>query len=215
MMKYYLIFDPELKKLKRNKKRIKIFMKPLLFSVGKFESTLEELMEIDQDFRLFHSQDLDEAIFVFFIRAVDHWVTLIAHKQIDNSIDPDEIDYLDNPSGASSSSESSEEDMNSNSDLKPKAKKKSVKEIVKKKKFATNMYLFDSRNQEILYMKDYMIMPNLLADVREGEYYGLSIVNRRAIQNFIHSIFDIRRLMMILTDVIMTGAHLNKYYVES
>ena len=85
MMRYHLLFDKELKELRRNKKRVKVFYKPLSYAMGQFFDSVEHIMEIDECLQTFQDDKVDEAIFVFLLKVMDHWVTFIAHKEVDDS----------------------------------------------------------------------------------------------------------------------------------
>ena len=47
MMKYHLLFNKELKELKRNKRRVRVFYETLAYSKGKFVDSVEHIMKID------------------------------------------------------------------------------------------------------------------------------------------------------------------------
>ena len=154
---------------------------------------------------------------------MDHWVTLIAHKQVDESpYAPPQtsIDYQENQSDATSSSHSSDEDgggggREDGDSLSMDSESRKTKKKKERKNFTKRLYFFDSRNQDYLFTNQYEIMKKVLTMVKEGHFHGLSIVNRHEIQKLLHSIFDVRRLLQMLTDVVIAGSHLHKYFVES
>ena len=51
MLRYYLMFDPELKDLKKKArlKGIKVYIRPLLISFGVFHATIEQIIEINDE----------------------------------------------------------------------------------------------------------------------------------------------------------------------
>ena len=72
------MFYPEIEKLKRQ--GLKVFMRPVLMDYGLIQSSLEHIIELNDELEQFHSYK-KEAVFVFYIGALDHWMTLIAHKK--------------------------------------------------------------------------------------------------------------------------------------
>ena len=91
MLQYLLMFDPLIHKLKNNHQDVKIFMRPLYFTNGLLQMTIDQIKEFQDDLHEFHKMK-QEAIFVVFICNLSHWTTLVVHKtvsegNVDESLD--------------------------------------------------------------------------------------------------------------------------------
>ena len=81
MLRYLLHFDEELEPIRKNKSGVKVFMKLFTIGFGLLQKTQQQVKEIQDELVQFHKSETD-AIFVFFIGALNHWVTFIAHKSV-------------------------------------------------------------------------------------------------------------------------------------
>ena len=54
MLRYLLLFDPAILKLKNNSKGIKIFMRPIYFGFGLMQCSQEQIKELNEELEEFH-----------------------------------------------------------------------------------------------------------------------------------------------------------------
>lgn len=80
MLRYLLMFDPEINAIKNNSKDIKVFMRPYFMGFGLIQMTPDQVRQFQDELEQFHKSE-SEAVFVIFIGALNHWVTLVVHKR--------------------------------------------------------------------------------------------------------------------------------------
>ena len=79
MLRYLLLFDKDIHDLKNNDKGFKIFMRPIYMGFGLMQLSTEHVKELNDELDQFHKCNTN-AVFVFYIGALNHWVTLVVHK---------------------------------------------------------------------------------------------------------------------------------------
>jgi len=94
MLKYLLLFDPDILALKNNSKNIKVFMRPLYFGFGLMQTSQEQIKELNDELEEFHESKSD-SIFVLFIGALNHWVNLVVHKTVKTQTIEVPIEYTE------------------------------------------------------------------------------------------------------------------------
>merc|ERR1712187_1068342 len=80
--KKLLKIDPRIKDLQNNSKNVPIFFSALEYSFGilNWGGSVEGIRELDNQVKKF--QDCrTEAILIYFVGVVNHWVTVVAHKK--------------------------------------------------------------------------------------------------------------------------------------
>jgi len=55
-------------------------MHPFLYAFGIFQHNIEQIKELEEDILKFKRTE-GEAVFVLYMGAVNHWVTVIVHKE--------------------------------------------------------------------------------------------------------------------------------------
>ena len=55
MLRYLLLFDPDILALKNNPKGVKVFMRPLYFGFGLMQCSQEQVKELNEELEEFHS----------------------------------------------------------------------------------------------------------------------------------------------------------------
>eukprot|EP00347_Sterkiella_histriomuscorum_P012748 403367374 len=78
-LRYLLMKDEQIVDLIQNDSGVEIFMHPFLYAFGLFQHNTEQIKEIETSIKRFRSNE-NEAIFTFFIGAVNHWVSMVIHK---------------------------------------------------------------------------------------------------------------------------------------
>lgn len=82
-LRYLLMKDPEIKELRENQQGIWVGMSLFLYGFGLFNHNIDQIKELEEDIRAFR-ENKGEAIMTLFIGAVNHWVTLVIHKEADS-----------------------------------------------------------------------------------------------------------------------------------
>ena len=74
-------------------------MHPFLYAFGLFQHNIDQIKEMEEDIAKF-KRCQGEAVFVFFVGAVNHLITFIVHKESSGNIkyyllDSSNLQYLD------------------------------------------------------------------------------------------------------------------------
>jgi hypothetical protein len=78
-MQYLILKDPELDSLAKKKEGARVWIDLFEYSFGRFLNDSEHIIRIQNKITEFQ-QSKEEAIFIFFVGAVNHWVAFLAHK---------------------------------------------------------------------------------------------------------------------------------------
>ena len=80
MLRYLLLNEPEIKSIKTNDSKIKVYFHIISEQFTLMQFYLEELVRIKEDLESFQAANR-ESVFVVFLGLLNHWVTVIAHKE--------------------------------------------------------------------------------------------------------------------------------------
>ena len=77
-----LKIDPRIKDLQNNAKKIPVYFSALEYSMGilNWGGSVESIKELDSQVQKFQASK-SEAILIYFVGVVNHWVTVVAHKK--------------------------------------------------------------------------------------------------------------------------------------
>ena len=71
--------DPELRALAENEKGIPIYYTTIEYNSGLMHQSTEDILELDTQVTDF-KKSRGEAVFIFFLGLVNHWVTVVVHR---------------------------------------------------------------------------------------------------------------------------------------
>ena len=82
-----LKIDPRIKELQNNPKKVPVYFSALEYSFGilNWGGCIEGIKELDSQVQKFQASKT-EAIHIYFVGAVNHWVTVVAHKKDADSV---------------------------------------------------------------------------------------------------------------------------------
>ena len=157
MLRYLLLFDKDIHDLKNNDKGFKIFMRPIYMGFGLMQLSTEQAKELNDELDQFHKCNTN-AVFVFYIGALNHWVTLVVHKIVTQKEVEKEVDTINQQNtGAKGSASKLKEEVQYNVDLK--------------------FYLLDSMNFEILDYSDKEVPEFINQKAKERVLVGIKPMN--------------------------------------
>jgi hypothetical protein len=79
-LRYLLRNDPEMIELKRNTANVEVHSHLFLYAFGLFQHNIEQIKDMESDIEKFRKTK-KEAVFIFYLGVVNHWVTLLAYKE--------------------------------------------------------------------------------------------------------------------------------------
>lgn len=88
-LRYLLMADPDIQELKRNENQVEVHMNLLLYGFGLFNANIDQIKELEDDIQSFRASK-KESVFALYVGAVNHWVTIVAHKTKEN---PDKVNF--------------------------------------------------------------------------------------------------------------------------
>lgn len=104
-VKYLLGADSELISLMQNSLQVPVFFAKIEYSMGNLQGDRDTILHLDEQIRAFFEHQ-GQAIFVFFVGVVNHWITVVvkkpnAHQPIQvYLLDSSNVKHLDKPEEA-------------------------------------------------------------------------------------------------------------------
>ena len=168
------------------------------------------MKELNDEIKKFHESKKD-AVFVMFIGALNHWLTLVVH----NIVTTTEIERKINRTPKPKSPQT------------PKSPRKGQKIVVEESSdgplyeyetiyhSSIKFYLLDSSNYEFLDLSDREVLPSFNQRVKSRVDSGLKPTDHFGLKMKIQSVFDARYTLMIMQDIFLNKTPLNHYYAKS
>lgn len=217
MLRYLLMFDPVMQQLKHKHQQpnMKVFSRLFLIGFGLLQLTTEQLKELSDDLQAFHDH-AGEAIFVLFIGALNHWVTLVVQKTSEVvKLDQEGRDFQQKLGNVLAC-----RDLNAKPErpVRGLARGNSLRTTAGKaptlRKDTVHFYFLDSFNLEHLWVSDREVPALFLKRVSESKQAGLKVTNEFMLKMNLQSVFDIRRSLVILQDVFLNKTPIQYYAAQ-
>lgn len=219
MLRWLLMFDPNIKQLKKLDRKVRVFVRPFLLGFGLMQMTIEQVKELQDELQEFHDESKD-CIFVLIIGALNHWITLVVHKTTTKvTLKPAQISVEKMISDLQKGTSFDDGDKHYKGKFTIEQSRKLLTDSKMQKnntKRVDNItfYLMDSSNSQHWYYDDENVPEKYMQRVRDRVSVGLRFPSSYQNKMNIQSIFDARRSLVILQDVFTHKTPLQMYYVQ-